>query len=88
MNIQSEEKVLQVKKEQLLITTKFLDEEFLTLVDKADKEQNLLLILKATSKKRKSKEKRAKIKCIDEAHEVLAKKRKKSKMICHNIVPL
>ena len=76
-----------MKKEQLLITTKFLD-EFLILVDKADKEQNLLLILKATAKKRKSKEKRAEIKCIDEALEVLAKKRKKSKMICHNIVPL
>ena len=50
--IQSEEKDLQGKKEQLLSTTKFLDEEFLTLVEKADKEQNLLLISKATEKEK------------------------------------
>ena len=50
--IQSEEKDLQGEKKQLLSTTKFLDEEFLTLVEKADKEQNLLLISKATEKEK------------------------------------
>ena len=42
MNIkQNEEKDLQVKIEQLLSTTKFLDEEFLTLVEKAHNKQNI-----------------------------------------------
>ena len=42
MNItQNEEKDLQVKIEQLLSTTKFLDEEFLTLVEKAHNKQNV-----------------------------------------------
>ena len=55
--IQNEEKDLQGEKEQLLSTTNFPDEEFLTLVEKADKEPNLLLISKATAMKRKAKRK-------------------------------
>lgn len=46
-----------------------------------------LLILKLTAMERKSKEKRAEIKSIDEAFEVLAKKRKSLKLyviiLCH-----
>ena len=71
------------EKKQLLNTTKSFDVVLLTLVEKADKEQNLLLILKATSMKRKS-EKKAEIKSIDEAVEVLAKKR--SRIICHQAI--
>ena len=55
--IQNEEKDLQGEKEQLLSTTNFPDEEFLTLVEKVDKEPNLLLISKATAMKRKAKRK-------------------------------
>ena len=59
------------KKDQLISTTKSLDEELLSLVD-----QNLILISKATAMKRKSEEKKNEIKSIDRALEVLAKKKK------------
>ena len=52
---------LEDKKGCLLKTRLMLDDEFFTLVEKAEKEQNLMLVTKATAMKRKSKDKKSEI---------------------------
>ena len=51
--LQEEINDLQKKKEYLVKTTAMLDDEFVSLVERAEKEQNLMLVTKATAMKRK-----------------------------------
>ena len=53
-----------------------LDEEFVTCVEKAEKENNMSLVTKANALKRKSEEKTEEIKKLEEALKVLEAKRK------------
>ena len=58
-------------------TIKLLEHEFVTSVDKGEKENDMLLVSKATAMKRKSTEKQIEFSNLEEALNVLKEKRKK-----------
>ena len=58
-------------------TIKLLEHEFVTCVDKGEKENDMLLVSKATTMKRKSTEKQIEFSNLEEALNVLKEKRKK-----------
>ena len=74
--LQKEIIYLEEKKECLLKTRLMLDEEFFTLVEKAEKEQNLMLVIKATAMKRKNKDKKSEMEKIEKALDIPTKKKR------------
>ena len=65
---------LQKKKEYLVKTTAMLDDEFVNLVERAEKEQNVMLVTKATAMKRKKEENKSEIEKLEATLNILAKK--------------
>ena len=53
-----------------------LDDDFVTLVQRAEKEQNMLLVTKANAMKRKTEDIDSELQSIEKACEILAKKKK------------
>ena len=52
-----------------------LDDEFVNLVERAEKEQNLMLVTKATAMKREKEENKSEIEKLEATLNILAKKK-------------
>ena len=76
-NILCEEiKEVQAKRDQLKKTSEMLQNDFVQYVEEAEKKQNISLISKATSMKRKADEKREEVKKLEKTLGILEQKRK------------
>ena len=74
--LEQEPKKVDLKKDKIEKTFKFLDEEFAANVEKADKENDITYISKTNSLKRKSNEKKIEFKKLEQVIGILQGKRK------------